>query len=443
MANQKILLTILPLLWPKMPSLGLAYLQSFLANKGIVADTLDLNNVYYNLAGEKLKKSWLISCNKYLEENIISIIKTNFPAAFKASINQILQYDIVGFSCFKSNFKNTLKIIKILKTKKMNMKIILGGPEITRQFFKTRGRFNEEMINLADYIVVGEGERGLYDFVAGQTNNVKVSEFLQLQNLEHLPYPKFQGIDFNSYPRKDALPLQLSRGCTQRCNFCSERLLYKGFRTRPIENIIQEIRYHLINNKTRYFVFFDSILNGDTKKLQRLCDEIINNFGAINWEAQIAIRDNMEQAIFEKMQKSGCYNLFIGLESGSDNTLKRMNKGFGTKQAHSFFKKLKFAGLSFGVSLIIGYPGETEQDFKESLDFIIQNKELIPKIEQVNPFTYYHGTDAEENADYKLNPDSIKRTEIFIEQIKKNNFRYTNAFLRNLMEKNGDGNNRN
>ena len=124
MANQKILLTILPLLWPKMPSLGLAYLQSFLANKGIVADTLDLNNVYYNLAGEKLKKSWLISCNKYLEENIISIIKTNFPAAFKASINQILQYDIVGFSCFKSNFKNTLKIIKILKTKKMNMKII-------------------------------------------------------------------------------------------------------------------------------------------------------------------------------------------------------------------------------------------------------------------------------------------------------------------------------
>jgi radical SAM superfamily enzyme YgiQ (UPF0313 family) len=112
-----------------------------------------------------------------------------------------------------------------------------------------------------------------------------------------------------------------------------------------------------------------------------------------------------------------------------------MNKGFTSKQALNFFKKLNNARLSFGISMIAGYPQETEEDFKESLDFVIKNKELIPKVEQANPFTYYEGTTADKKGDYKLSNDSLKRMEIFIEEIKKHNFKYTNAFLGNLVEK--------
>jgi radical SAM superfamily enzyme YgiQ (UPF0313 family) len=177
------------------------------------------------------------------------------------------------------------------------------------------------------------------------------------------------------------------------------------------------------------------MLNADLKKFENLCDSVITNFGSINWEAQIAVRKDMDEALFEKIKKSGCYNLFIGLESGSDNTLKKMNKGFTGNDAVEFFKKLNNAGLFFGISLIVGYPGETEKNFKASLDFIIQNKDLIPKIEQINPFTYYDGTDTDGSKDYKLNPGSIKKMELFIKEIKKHNFKYTNAFLGNLIEK--------
>ncbi|MBI5207465.1 MAG: hypothetical protein HY934_06705 [Candidatus Firestonebacteria bacterium] len=96
MFYNKVLLCILPIFWPKMPPLGIAYLESYLRNKGIYVDILDLNNYYYNLAHSKLKKSWLISCNKSLEENIISVIQQDYPSQFDNTINKMLQYDVIG-----------------------------------------------------------------------------------------------------------------------------------------------------------------------------------------------------------------------------------------------------------------------------------------------------------------------------------------------------------
>jgi radical SAM superfamily enzyme YgiQ (UPF0313 family) len=311
----------------------------------------------------------------------------------------------------------------------------LGGPQITRQFFKGRGKIDSSIVKFADYLVVGEGERPLLNFLKGKNKDEKIVKFEQLDNLENIAFPRYPGLSLNSYPKKDALPVQFSRGCIRKCAFCSERLLYKGLRLREVRNIIDEIRYHKTSNNTSYFVFFDSLINADLGALEELCDKIIDNFGLINWEAQIAVRHDMSQKLFEKMKRSGCYNLFVGLESGSDNTLKKMNKGFTAKDAVNFFEMLNKAGLFFGISIIVGYPGETDGDFRESLDFIIRNKDLIPKIEQVNPFVYYDGTSADKRGDYKVNQTSLRRMEAFVKEIKRNHFKYTNAFLGNLIEK--------
>ena len=62
---------------------------------------------------------------------------------------------------------------------------------------------------------------------------------------------------------------------------------------------------------------------------------------------------------------------------------------------------------------------------------------IIPKIEQVNPFTYYDGTDTSASDDYKCQKTSLERMDIFIREIKRAHFKYTNAFLGNLIEKDG------
>src|SRR5574341_1594885 len=115
MVDQKVLLAIVPMFWPKYPPLGLGYLQAYLVNKGLEADILDLNNYFYNLAAAGLKKDWLVSANTFLEKNIIPILQRDFPKEFETSIKRMLQYDCIGFSCFKSNFENTLALIQILK----------------------------------------------------------------------------------------------------------------------------------------------------------------------------------------------------------------------------------------------------------------------------------------------------------------------------------------
>lgn len=436
MTKNNILLTLLPLAWPNMPPIGLGFLQAFLEENGIGADIIDFNHSFYALSGQLLQKQWVVSCNTSLEETIFSLIKENYPDEFDNAIEKMLAYDVIGFSCFKSNLYMTLNIANVLKSKKNNVKLVFGGPEITRQFFKGTGVFREDIFQPADYLIVGEGEIPLLNYLGGKHCKGKVAGFEQLHNLKDLSFPRYNGIDLSSYPKKHAIPLQFSRGCIRRCNFCSERLLYKGFRTRLRKSILDEIAYHKEKNNGEYFIFYDSLINANIKELDLLCEGIIERFGSIHWEAQIAIRNDMEHSVFKKMKQSGCYNLFVGLESASDTTLKNMNKGFSHDDALSFFNALHKENLFFGVSIIVGYPGETEDDFRTTLNFIIQHKDVIPQIAQVNPFTYYDGTNANKTADYKSNPAAMERMEIFVEEIKKNKIRHTNAFLGNLIEKN-------
>ncbi len=362
--NQRVVLTILPVFWPKMVPLGLGYLRSYLAKNNIKVEILDLNNYFYNLADEGLKREWLVSCNSKLENGILSIIKDNFSAEFAAIVEKLAEYDVLGFSCFKSNFNTTFEVARIVKSRRPDIKIIFGGPEISRLFFKSNGKFDSDVMALAGFLVVGEGERALADYLKGAGFAGKTAVFDELADLRSLDFPKYEGIEFKDYPRPDALPVQFSRGCIRKCGFCSERLLYKGFRRRDVKAVIEEIKYHREKNKINYFVFFDSLINADLKALEDFCDGVIENFGSVNWEAQIAVRPDMPDGLFKKIKASGCYNLFVGLESGSDNTLKNMNKGFSSEEAVSFFRQLNNAGLFFGVSKDVGYPGETATEFK-------------------------------------------------------------------------------
>lgn len=431
--HKKTVLVLAPLFWPKMLPLGLGCLQAYAAHKGITVDIVDLNNKFYNLASEELKKSWLVSSNTRLENEMFDIISEDFATDFNRAIDELCEYEIAGFSCFKSNIKTTFKIINALKERKKHIKIALGGPEIARLYFMTHGKFSPELLETADLIVTGEGEIALVDFIKDKRNGVV--NFLELKDLDGGSFPEYRGLDFSAYPRRSAAPIIFSRGCIRKCAFCSERLLYRSFRARSVVSLIKEISF-LKDRGAKEFVFHDSMLNADLKRLEEFCDAVKSEFGSISWEAQMAVRSDMPDILFKKMKKSGCYHLFVGLESGSDATLGNMNKGYKTKDALIFFEKLKKAGLSFGVSMIVGFSGEKEADFEESVGFIIKNKSLIPKIEQVNPFVYYEGTKRLYDLEIS-DKDKSMRLEYFIKAMQDNDIKFTKAFVGNLAGKNG------
>ncbi len=432
---KKVLLILMPVFWPKMPPLGIGYLQSFALKEGLKIDLLDLNNYFYNLAPEDLKKSWLMSCHKYLEENIFDIINKKYPQALQGFFEKILSYDVVGFSCFKSNFKTTRLMARALKNLKPELQIIFGGPEITRQSFKSLIQLQHGFGGLSDFCIAGEGEKPFLSFLKGSSLQEPFARFCELDNLDHLPFPRYDGLDLSAYPRKRAISVLSSRGCLRVCRFCSERLLYQKFRLRRVSHILNELLFHK-GSGIDSFVFHDSMINADLRHLEEVCEAICLEFTSLPWEAQLGIDARMPQSLFDKMKQSGCYNLFIGLESGCGRVLKSMRKGFTTDEALKFFEKLNGAGLFFGVSMIVGFPGETDEDFYQGLDFIVRHKKLIPKIEQVNPFVYYDGTDVFGHFNSGQEEVSFKRYEIFVETIKREGIRHTNAFLGNLLEKN-------
>ena len=434
MIKNKIALVLLPPFWPNSPPLNIASLKAFLQSKRIAVTAIDYNNLYFQKASLQLQREWKQSCNQHLNNNMINLLANDFRDTYDEMINELLGYDIVGFSCFKSNYKTTCVIANALKEQKQSLRIVFGGPEITRRHFKYKDDLYNKYKKYADCFVIGEGELALYEYVAmgDQCNNIV--KYKELDSLSELPLPDYSDLNFNHYPKKSSVSLMASRGCIKKCLFCSEKLLYKKYRQVPVENIIKQIATHRDQGISN-FIFHDSLINGNLTHLESLCDAIINNFGSINWEAQFVIRNDMPERLFNKIKQSGCYHFFIGLESGCDSVLTRMNKGYRAGDAVDFFKQLNKAKLSFGVSMIVGFPGETENEFQESLDFILTHKSLIPKIEQVNPYVYYEGTNLPPEADCKTNQKSLQRADRFIKAIKEAGFKHTKAFMLNLIER--------
>ena len=135
MENKKVALVLLPLFWPNMPPMGLAMLKGYLVRHGIKVRCFDLNNLFYNKGSFDLKKEWRKSCNISLEEKVWGMIKKDFSRELNNVVNEIIQYDIVGLSVYKSNLKTVREFIRMIKEIKPQIKIVLGGPEISRKYF--------------------------------------------------------------------------------------------------------------------------------------------------------------------------------------------------------------------------------------------------------------------------------------------------------------------
>lgn len=421
------ILVLAPVFWPKYPPIGVYSLQAYSNKLGELTEVFDMNHFFYRFMNDDAKREWQKSCNRIFEEGIVEYLESSNSSAWNEAMDKLTAFEVVGFSVFQSNLKATLQIASMLKELSPKMRVVLGGPEITRQYFKLGGGFKSSF-PAADLLVVGEGEKPWAAYLRGQIDSRSIF-FDELGDLEELPCPLYEEVDFGDYPAAQAAALLFSRGCQKACAFCSERLLYRHFRKRSVESMCRQIAY-LKSRGIERFIFHDSMLNADPQALESLCDGMISHFGKVAWEAQFGVNAAMSADLLAKVKESGCYNLFIGLESGCGRTLKQMNKGYSPQEATLFFKKLSGAGLHFGVSMIVGYPGETEGDFEESLNYILEHKDLIPKIEQVNPFVRYDGTGLSDS----VRPLGVVRMERFVRALKAAGMRYTNAFVGNLIE---------
>lgn len=405
-----------PPFWTKTVPLSLVQLKRYLDKCGLRSKIKDLNIELFRLSSVPLNE-WL-SLNDDFEENLLGRITQRFPGYLADLFQDLKDAEFIGFSLFKRNRAFAFSLADMIRDKYPDKKIIFGGPDV---MFLER----ETSLNTRDYWVIGEGEIPLQKILCGEKE--KIYRFQQIQDLDNLPFYDFDALPKGHY--SSALPLLSSRGCPQRCSFCTERLLYKKFRYHSPLYIVDQISVLQKKYNSNTFVFCDSLLNYDKQWLEDFCLNVIDKKMNIKWEAQMRIDRDFPLGLARLMKKSGCFNLFIGLESGSDDILKRMNKGFTTDCALNFFNTLYAAGLHFEISLIFGYPSETDKDFNETMGFVKKNKRIIPKIAQANPFIDYLNC-------YKSvafpTPEGVFRVERFLDLLDNNDIKYTKSFISNL-----------
>ncbi len=415
------------------PPYTVALLSAWLRRQGHKVFGFDLNNALYCSGPDKYKKMWddkdLYSF--WNNESLISQFIRDNERMIKFQVNSILetQAKIVGFTVHFSSLLVSLEVAKRIKNLDKDRIIILGGPDCYREL---RG---QEIIkkDAVDMVVVGEGDMVLLELAEMIEKNKNVDfcpgtlikkdgqvidcgEREVLKDLDLVPFADYS--DFRRdilsgyYRQPERLEIFDSRGCITRCHFCSEWQFWKIYRTMSGERMFEEIAYQVRRFPgVDYFYFIGSLLNGNAKALSRLCDLLIRNDLKIRWAGQAIIRPEMTKELLEKMAKAGCEWLGYGIESASQKVVDSMNKHFLISDAERVLKDSHQAGINIQANFMFGIPTETEDDFKETLEFLKRNRENIDSVLASQSFcvidkgTYLHNHAQElgiKNADHHL-----------------------------------------
>ncbi len=434
--NCKVILLNCPRIWPRLPPLGLASLAGYLNSNGARTQVIDLNQYFYSITSDKIKQVWEIPVNRSFSEQVWDYLSIHHPDEKKKAIDYILSHNakIIGLSVWHSNGAFAKKIAELIKKIDPSKKIVVGGPEITLRFNADKNSV-EEFFPFADHYIIGEGEKPLLNIFTNTDNN-KFFVFDEIENLDSIPPPDFSFFDQYKYKYRRTLPLWMNKGCINRCAFCVEHTLTKKFRSKNPLLIVKEIKHFHLTKGIRHFVFYDSLMNGNMNLFEKFLDHLIKENLPVTWESQILIRNEMSEKIFKKMKQSGCVNIFVGLESGSDYILKLMKKKFTTKDASRFFRKCHNANLHFEISMILGFPGETQSTFKQTCAFLSDNAHNIPKLAQLNPFQRIAGSEIVKKTTHTNPQNTTSQTNQIINICREKNIRYTPAYINNLQQTN-------
>lgn len=286
---------------------------------------------------------------------------------------------------------NVLDIIKFIKSTDSikNAKIILGGPEV---------RYNAtDLLELgADFVVIGEGEettlelinrlemKNRNDFkningIGFKDNNGKIifnAERSLISDIDTLPFPNRSGIDIRKYQEAwknhhnlDAISVSTMRGCPYTCRWCSRAVYGLTYRRRSPEKVVEELQKIRVEYNPDTIWFVDDVFTISHKWLSGFNEELKRNNLKIKYEC-ITRADRMNEDVIKTMKETGCFRVWIGAESGSQRIIDAMDRRVKVEQVREMIQLAKKHGIETGTFIMLGYPGETENDIEETISHL-------------------------------------------------------------------------
>jgi radical SAM superfamily enzyme YgiQ (UPF0313 family) len=422
----KIVLTILPFAnHVYTPPVQLAYLKSYLEqDKDVQVKTLDLEIKCFHsaLIQEDAKIYW-----QKMWEDPVTSIPNHAKAYINRMIDKILEEkpQVVGFSVSSWNYAYTNYCAQILKNISPDIFIIYGG----RRFCLKRKYRNEvadshKELPFVDCIVKNEGEATLSEIItilkSGKTPSRCPGATIRFQDrindggerplitdLNTIPFPDFTDFNCNDY-LANYIRILFSRGCYGRCSYCVEND-YMGdtVRYRSPQNIVEEIKFR-IQQGYRSFQICDLCVNSMHRPLIETCKLIIKERLDISFVfGEFRHSHHLNKEALDILKRAGFERIAFGTESYSQRILNKMKKGIKASIIDQNIRDVHESGIEVILYLMVGFPGETEETFCETLDLLKNNKNFIDAVSFAAPTAVCPGSDIYEQMDlYKIKPES-------------------------------------
>ena len=344
------------------PPLGLGYLASYLKSEGIDAVVID---------GLREALS---------TEGLIGRILSEEP-------------DAVGITCLTAFYEETVDLSRRLKDK--GLKVVIGGVHPTFLPYQTLTESN------ADYVICGEGEialaklakngfvndgiQGVYSKGDLKDEKQQVVKAQAVERLDDLPFPDWEQIDPNLYPRAPHgaivknFPIGVvmtTRGCPYECTFCASPGFYeRKVRFRSPENVVREIKHLVEKFGVKEIHFEDDNLTLKRDHIAKICNLMIENDLKVSWACPNGIRaDKVDEDLIALMAKSGCYYFAYGVESANPQILKNIKKRESIEDIEKAIEIAHRKGIQCQGFFIFGLPGETDETIEETIDFACRSK---------------------------------------------------------------------
>ncbi len=220
-----------------------------------------------------------------------------------------------------------------------------------------------------------------------------------IENLDDLPWVSrvyrkhlYPNDYFNPNALFPMITLITSRGCPFRCSFCvyPQTLTGRKFRFRSVEDVVNEMKYIQAHFPEIKSIFFeDDTLSANKKRCMALARAMIEQKINIPWTTNSRIDPDLET--LKMMKKAGCKSLCVGFESGDQRSLDLMCKGIRKEKMFQFMAYAKEAGILIHGCFMVGFPGETRESIKKTIQLAM---DLKPDTVQFYPVMVYPGTDA-------------------------------------------------
>ena len=400
-------------------SLGIAYIASYLNKRG--------------------HDAWLYNADYVSDKNYGNLKKifqnfTNYQNYFKDPDNalwnevkdKILSFkpEWVGYTSYTANISAIKIISEKVRAVDPHIKQVVGGVHAT---------LDKNLLNTLtsiDFSIQREGEEAFTALVEnkdpktipgvisrGKDKLINTGIAPVIQDIDNLPFPekeKFWGIPESEKKNVDVSYICTIRGCPYKCTYCASPFHWdrKTTRLRSPESVIEEMK----NLKEKYWqgtkydysasanisnkeslkiedntlvYFVDDVFTVNKKRVKKLLRMMIDQKLGMRWKCE-ARADHLDDEICELMAEAGCERVKIGFESGSDKILKQVQKLETREEMLEGANMLKRAGVPFSAYFMTGFPGETDDDVRQTINFA---KQIEADYYSLSVLAPYYGTE--------------------------------------------------